>query len=230
MIIIKPKVLVPEGALNPNILTKLERYTRVCYKSEGKMVPGGDPDFLKSKINMGHESVIEHEKVTVMFIIDRGISHEVARHRIAAYSMESTRYCRYNQDKFGNEITVIEPYFFVDDPVAYKHWSDACLAAEQNYMELLKIGRSAQEARSVLPTCLKTELVVTYNMREWRHFFRLRCDKAAHPQMRQIAIPLLLLFKEKLPVLFEDIDYDRSFDKRNFAEIVLTDDLFNSLS
>ena len=111
---------------------------------------------------------------------------------------------------------------------SYKYWSDACLAAEQNYTALLDGGRSAQEARSVLPTCLKTEMVATYNMREWRHFFRLRCDAAAHPQMRQVAIPLLLLFREKLPVLFEDIKYDKSFDARNYAEIKVTDDLFNS--
>lgn len=229
MIVIEPKVLVPVEAFDSSTLVKLERYARVCYKSEDKMAEEGDPNFLKRILKSGHESIIEHEKVTVMFIFDRGISHEVARHRIAAYSQESTRYCRYNQNKFGNEITVIEPYFFMDDEKAYKYWEEACLAAEKNYMALLDAGRSAQEARSVLPTCLKTEMVVTYDMREWRHFFRLRCDSAAHPQMRQVAIPLLLKFKQHFPILFDDVEYDTAFPEKHYAEIVPTDILFNSI-
>lgn len=230
MIIVKPKVLVPEKALDSDLLGKLERYARVCYKSEDKMSNQGDPIFIERIIKSGHESVIEHEKVTVMFIIDRGISHEVVRHRIAAYSQESTRYCRYNQNKFGNEITVIEPFFFSENKTAYRYWAEACLAAEKNYMALLDAGHSAQEARSVLPTCLKTEMVVTYNMREWRHFFRLRCDAAAHPQMRQVTIPLLKLFKISFPALFEDIEYDNSFPEKYYADIELTDDLFNTIT
>ncbi|NLX02954.1 MAG: FAD-dependent thymidylate synthase [Syntrophomonadaceae bacterium] len=229
MIIQKPRVLVPEQALGEDILLRLERYARVCYKSEDKMADRGNPDFLKSKLKLGHESIIEHEKATVMFIIDRGISHEIVRHRIAAYSQESTRYCRYSQDKFGNEIAVIEPYFFSEDDVAYHHWEEACLAAEKSYMALLEAGRSAQEARSVLPNSLKTEIVVTYNMREWRHFFRLRCDAAAHPQMRQVAIPLLLYFQKHLPDLYNDIEYDQSFPEKYYAEIVITDNIFNPL-
>jgi len=227
MIIQQPRVLVPKEALGEDILLRLERYARVCYKSENKMTPGGNPDFIRNILKLGHESIIEHEKVTVMFIVDRGISHEIVRHRIAAYSQESTRYCRYNQDKFGQEITVIEPYFFLNDDVAYKQWENACLTAEKSYMALLKAGRSAQEARSVLPNSLKTEIVVTYNMREWRHFFRLRCDTAAHPQMRQVAIPLLLHFQQHMPSLFNDIEFDRSFPAEHYAEVLITDNLFN---
>lgn len=231
MITIKPKVLVPQNALDTQILNKLERYARVCYKSEDKMSEQGNPGFLKSKIRMGHESIIEHEKATVMMIIDRGVSHELVRHRVgAAYSQESTRYCSYNKDKFGNEITVIEPYFFADRPEAYACWQEACSFAEQSYMTMINSGCSAQEARSILPNSLKTEIVVTYNLREWRHFFSLRCDAAAHPQMRQTAIPLLLYFKEKLPVLFADVDYDLSFPRQHYAEIEITDDLFNPLA
>ncbi|CFX04050.1 Thymidylate synthase ThyX [Syntrophomonas zehnderi OL-4] len=227
MIIIKPQIYVPQDALSDRISTRLERYARVCYKSEDKMSSGGNPDFLKSKVRMGHESIIEHEKATVMLIIDRGVSHELVRHRVgAAYSQESTRYCSYNQDKFGNEITVIEPYFLHDKPEAYALWLQSCQVIEKNYMQMLAQGCSAQEARSVLPNSLKTEIVVTFNMREWRHFFRLRCDQAAHPQMRQVAIPLLLFFKEKLPELFEDIEFDRSFPARHYAELIITDDLF----
>lgn len=229
MIIQQAQILVPVAELDEGIIKRLERYARVCYKSENRMKAEGDPEFLKSKLKLGHESIIEHEKITVMFIIDRGISHEIVRHRIAAYSQESTRYCRYNQDKFGNEIMVIEPYFFNDDPEAYSYWYESCLVAEKNYMALLEKGRSAQEARSLLPTCLKTEIVVTYNMREWRHFFQLRCAAAAHPQMRQAAIPLLLLFKERFPVLYEDVDFDRNFPPDQYAQVIFTDDLFNPL-
>lgn len=230
MIIQKPQVLLPQSELDPGVMSKLERYARVCYKSEDQMTEHGDPNFLKRIIKSGHESIIEHEKLTVMFVIDRGISHEIVRHRVgAAYSQESTRYCNYSKDKFSNEITVIEPFFFGNDPEAHQLWSEACQTAEKCYMCLLKAGRSAQEARSVLPNSLKTEIVVTYNMREWRHFLRLRCDIAAHPQMRQIAIPLLLLFEEKMPVLFSDMEYDRNFPAEYYARIIMTDDTFKPL-
>lgn len=228
MIIEAARVKISRNALGEDILKRLERYARVCYKSEDKMPEQGNPAFLKNLIQRGHESIIEHEKVSTLFIIDRGISHEIVRHRVgAAYSQESTRYCCYSQDKFGNEITVIEPYFFIGRDQAYGYWKEACLSAEKNYMAMLEAGCSAQEARSVLPNSLKTEIVVTYNMREWRHFFRLRCDTAAHPQMRQVAIPLLLQFKEKLPGLFEDIPYDEKFPKEHYGDILLTDDMFN---
>lgn len=226
MIIQKPQVLVPEMALDQSIIKRLERYARTCYKSEDKMDNTLSPNFLKNLLTRGHESIIEHEKATVLFIIDRGVSHELVRHRIAAYSQESTRYCRYSQDKFGNEITVIEPYFYVDNKENYGYWQEACLCAERNYMALLNSGSSAQEARSILPNSLKTEIVVTYNFREWRHFFRLRCDTAAHPQMRQVAIPLLLLFQERMPVLFKDIPFDTSFPQEYYARVIVTDDVF----
>ncbi|MGE5391108.1 MAG: FAD-dependent thymidylate synthase [Deltaproteobacteria bacterium] len=229
MIIMQPQVLVPEDQLDGEIIKRLERYGRVCYKSENIMSSQGNPDFLSGKLKLGHESIIEHEKVTLMFVCDRGITHEIVRHRIAAYSQESTRYCNYSKDKFGREISVIEPYFFKDDPGAYDLWARACQGSEDAYMALLDAGCKAQEARSVLPTCLKTEIVVTYNMREWRHFFRLRCDAASHPQMRQVAIPLLLLFKEHFPALYGDIPYDKSFPREHYAKIILTNDLFEPL-
>ncbi|HCF51342.1 MAG TPA: FAD-dependent thymidylate synthase [Syntrophomonas sp.] len=230
MIIVKPQVLVPADAFDGHIAQKLERYARVCYKSEQQMNPGGDPDFLRRIVKSGHESIVEHEKVTVMFVIDRGVSHEIVRHRVgAAYSQESTRYCRYSHSKFGSEITVIEPFFFAEDESANRLWSESCAVAEKNYMALLELGRSAQEARSILPNSLKTEIVVTYNLREWRHFFRLRCDKAAHPQMRQVAIPLLLHFKTHLPVLFDDVPYDKEFPASHYAAMITTDDLFQPL-
>ena len=227
MIIQKPFVLVPEKQFEPVIMKKLEKYARICYKSEDKIEHSDAANFLKSIINRGHESIIEHEKVTVIFVIDRGISHEIVRHRLAAYSQESTRYCNYSKDKFGNEITVIEPFFLRNNAKAYGYWQQSCATAEKSYLEMLQNCCTPQEARSVLPNSLKTEIVVSYNLREWRHFFKLRCDNAAHPQMRQVAIPLLLFFKQKLPALFDNIEYDRNFRQQNYAQVIMTDELFN---
>ncbi|AKX95343.1 FAD-dependent thymidylate synthase [Neomoorella thermoacetica] len=227
MIIEQPRVLVPEKALDANLILRLERYARVCYKSEARTGADTAAPFLKKLLERGHESVIEHEKITVLIIADRGISHEIVRHRIGSYSQESTRYCNYSKDSFGNEITVIEPFFFAGRE-AYNLWEKACRVAEKSYLELLKYS-SPQEARSVLPNSLKTELVVTYNLREWRHFFRLRCSSSAHPQMRQIAIPLLLLFRKRLPVLFEDINYDQNFPGKYYARVIITDDFFHEI-
>lgn len=228
MIIEQPRVLVPERAFDANVISRLERYARVCYKSEARIGAGTAAPFLKMLLERGHESVVEHEKITVLIIADRGVSHEIVRHRIGSYSQESTRYCNYSKDTFGNEITVIEPFFF-NGSEAYNIWKKACQFAEKSYLELLKYS-SPQEARSVLPSSLKTELVVTYNLREWRHFFRLRCSGAAHPQMRQIAIPLLLHFRMMMPVLFEDIKYDRDFPREYYARVIISDDFFHEIS
>lgn len=229
MIIQRPCVLVPEKEIDSGIMLRLERYARICYKSENKMRNEYNSNFLKSIISRGHESIIEHEKITVLFITDRGISHEIVRHRIASFSQESTRYCNYSQDKFGNEIAVIEPFFFAGREDAYNSWKESCLFIEKKYMHMLEIGCSPQEARSILPNCLKTEIAVTFNIREWRHFFKMRCGSAAHPQMRQVAIPLLLLFRDRLPVLFADIEYDKSFLEEDYAKITFTDDVFNPI-
>jgi len=162
-------------------------------------------------MEIGHESVIEHEKITVRIICDRGVTHEIVRHRIASYSQESTRYCNYSNNKFGNEITVIEPSFWdknsKKDKIKYNTWKKALIKAEEAYLKLIELGATPQEARSVLPNSLKTEIVVTMNIREWRHFFKLRTSKAAHPQMQEIARPILDEFKKLIPVLFDDIEY-----------------------
>jgi thymidylate synthase (FAD) len=219
--IIEPYIEVPEinGA---QLLRNIEKAGRVCYKSEAKITEDSYRGFIEMIMKSGHHSMFEHEKVTVRIICDRGVSHEIVRHRLAAYSQESTRYCNYAGDKYGNEITVIEPFFFKLDPDAYGWWKRACEEAECGYLYLLhQCDRSAQEARSVLPNSLKTEIVVTYNLREWRHFFNLRAAKTAHPQMQQITIPLLLYFKGKLAPLYDDIDYNRDFEPANYAGIVI---------
>lgn len=185
------------------VLKLLELSARTCYKSEGACGPGTAGPFVQKIANVfKHESVIEHAGFTVKFIIDRGVSHELVRHRIASFSQESTRYCNYSKDKFGREITVIRPNFFDDGTVEYNHWANAMEMAETFYFNLLDAGASPQQARSVLPNSLKTEVVTTANMREWRHIFHLRCSDKAHPQIRQIMLPLRDELVQILPELF----------------------------
>ena len=194
------------GEIDGNeILKKIERIGRVCYKSENRITDDSAQTFVANIIKRGHESVLEHVSVTVKFVVDRGVSHEIVRHRLASYSQESTRYCNYSNGNFGSEITVIKPPFFEEGEAGYVCWKAACENAEEVYLSLLNMGCSPQEARSVLPTSLTTELYMTANLREWRHFFKIRTSKAAHPQMREVAIPLLTEFNSRIPVVFDDI-------------------------
>ena len=185
---------------------QLEEYAN---KSEDKITNDSAAKFVRGIIKSGHESVLEHGTISVKFICDRGVTHEIVRHRIAAYCQESTRYCNYSKDKFNNEITVIKPIFWNEDSEQYKIWYNSMLASEKAYFDLLATGSTAQEARDVLSNSLKTEIVVTYNIREWRHFFELRTAKAAHPQMRELAIMTLKMFKNNIPVLFDDIEVEQ---------------------
>ncbi|GHV11430.1 thymidylate synthase [Clostridia bacterium] len=194
------------NALSPaQILKNIEAYARVCYKSEDKATEDSAEKFIAGIIKSGHESVIEHEKITVRIICDRGVSHELVRHRIASYSQESTRYCNYAKDKFGGELTFIKPCFWEDDSEAMKIWRGQMAETERMYLKLIQSKIPPEEARTILPNSLKTEIIVTMNLREWRHFFRLRTSPKAHPQMREIAIPLLAEMRTLLPVVFGDI-------------------------
>lgn len=188
-----------------DMMKKIERIGRVCYKSEDKITQDSSEDFIKGIIKRGHESVIEHEKITVRIICDRGISHEIVRHRIASYSQESTRYCNYHKDNFGNELTFIKPAFWDENSEEFNIWKQQMQEAENKYIELIKLGAKPEQARSILPNSLKTDIVMTMNLREWRHFFKLRTSKKAHPQMREISVPLLNRFKQLLPCIFNDI-------------------------
>ncbi len=188
-----------------DILKSIERIGRVCYKSENKISNESAREFVSNLIMRGHESVIEHEKITVKIICDRGISHEIVRHRLASYSQESTRYCNYSQDRFGNEITLIKPCFWDDKSEKYKIWKETMEEVEKAYFKLINEGAKPEEARSILPNSLKTEIIVTMNLREWRHYFKLRTAKSAHPQMREISIALLIDLKKQIPIVFDDI-------------------------
>lgn len=187
------------------ILKNIERFGRVCYKSESNITEDSASPFISRIIKSGHESVIEHEKVSVKIICDRGVSHEIVRHRIASYSQESTRYCNYIKDKFGNELTFIKPIFWTEESPEYQIWFSSMENIEKTYMQLINLGARPEQARTVLPNSLKTEIIVTMNLREWRHFFKLRTSNRAHPQMREISIPLLQEFKILLPCIFDDI-------------------------
>lgn len=201
-----------------DLLRSIESAGRTCYKSEEKV---DTENFIRLIIARGHESVLEHGNASVRIVTDRGVTHELVRHRIASYSQESTRYCNYASDRFGNQVTFILPVWFYayhaqeefdgDWPSqnkipmnhSYYEWLKACQDAEKHYLEMLRFGSTPQEARAVLPNSLKTEIVMTANLREWRHFFRLRTAPAAHPQMRELAESMLSGFRQSVPVVFE---------------------------
>jgi thymidylate synthase (FAD) len=206
-------------------LKRLERIARTCYQSEGNICDGSDKKLIQKLLNKKHYPMFDHAHISVIALCDRGVSHEIVRHRLAAYAQESTRYCNYSKDKFSGHVTFIKPCFFPDiqlgtfglDDVRCNandytensyHWLKAMLAAEDRYLRMVGNGCSPQEARSVLPNSLKTSIVMTYDFTVWRHFFQLRTAHAAHPQMRQIIRPLLQKFKANIPLIFDDINYE----------------------
>lgn len=185
------------------MLDTIEKAYRICYQSEPK---GNRNSFITNKIKIGHESPLEHANISVVIETNRGVTHEIVRHRIASYSQESTRYCNYSKDKFGNELTFIRPCFWADDSEGYAVWKQAMEEIEKTYVKLISLGAKPEEARSILPNSLKTEIVCTMNLREWRHFFRLRTAERAHPQIREISVALLDELKKRIPVIFDDIN------------------------
>ncbi|NLY18007.1 MAG: FAD-dependent thymidylate synthase [Clostridiaceae bacterium] len=214
---VKPHFIIETVIDGNEILRQIERIGRTCYKSEDKITEDSADRFVSKLIKNGHEAMIEHNAITVRFICDRGVSHEIVRHRLASYAQESTRYCNYSNDKFGNEINVIDisggisldtkmnNYSPETIRLILDEWILAMEDAEKHYLKMIELGATPQIARGVLPTSLKTEIVVTMNLREWRHFFKLRTAVSSHPQMRELAIPLLEEFKKLIPCVFEDI-------------------------
>lgn len=224
MKIIKPsyEILTPISDGGIKELQHIEKIGRVCYKSEDRITEDGESakKFVKMLINNGHEAMIEHSSLSVKFVVDRGVSHELVRHRIASFAQESTRYCNYSKDKFNNEINVID----ITDGIALDtkmkkmtvgeiseiitEWFRAIEDAEKHYMRMIELGATPQIARSVLPTSTKTEITITANYREWRNFFKLRTAEASHPQMREVTIPLLKELKTFIPIIFDDIEVE----------------------
>lgn len=236
--IMKPDLDDPKTAAM--IYRDIEESGRTCYASGASMTDETGEKFVRTMVKNGHDAMLEHASMKVKFIVDRGISHEMVRHRICSFAEQSTRYCNFSKEKFGHEITVIEPCFydsipkeekdlciralrdpfdaeasnFIMDGVTnlhkrYARWYDDCLTSEQDYLAMLELGATPEEARSVLPHSLKTEIVVYTNMREWREIFKLRAageHGKPHPQMLEVMVPLLNECKIKLPALFDDIE------------------------
>lgn len=215
----KFEILTPisEGGIKE--LKHIEKIGRKCYKSDDRITEDGSSakKFVKMLVDNHHEAMIEHGSMSVLFTTDRGVSHEMVRHRIASFAQESTRYVNYSLDKFGNEINVIDisecfkydakmkNLSAIEIGLILHEWAEAMMDAERHYMNLIKLGATPQIARGVLPSSTKTEITITANYREWRHFFQLRTPATAHPQIREVAIPLLAEFQGLLPILFDDI-------------------------
>lgn len=214
--ILSPENLEGEG--KRSIYQAIERAARTCYKSEEKMTLESGERMIKMLVQNGHEAMLEHATIAVKFFLDRGLSHELVRHREASYAQESTRYCNYSKGKFDGQCTFIAPFNEVRAQQAdkdedhtieiMKEWTTACREAEDHYMRMLELGASPELARSVLNNSLKTEIVVTANIREWRHILKMRAVNThgkPHPQMKALMHPLLERFASAMPELFGDI-------------------------
>ncbi len=187
------------------LLKKIELCGKTAYKAEGNIREGSAEAFVKKIIQLGHESVVEHGSITVKVVCDRGVSHEIVRHRIASYTQESTRYCNYATEKFKSKVWVVKPNFLQKDSENYLWWKKSMETAAATYKEMIRKGWKAEEARAVLPNSLKTEICITMNIREWRHFFKLRTEIKAHPQIREVAEMILRKFRSDYPALFSDV-------------------------
>lgn len=214
MRLIKSKVEILDNLNGEEIIDKIAKVARTCYKSEDASTPETDKRLVENLVKSGHEAMIEFFDVTVKFTCDRGVSHELVRHRMASYAQESTRYCNYSKDKFGNELTFIIPSWseinqlgdiIADDDECFYHFKQALEFAEAEYFMLLNKGWKPQQARMVLPMSIKTEINMKANLREWRHFFKLRCSTAAHPDIRVLALDLLKQMHNQIPIIFDDL-------------------------
>lgn len=201
------------------IMKKIERACRTCYRSEGAITEDSYKKLLTNCINSGHESVLEHEKISVHMLCDVGAYKDLTRHRTGiAFSIESTRFCNYSKDKYTNNIKFIDPVFITDEK-NYACWKNAMEQIEKNYMLMGKNNARVDELRMLLPHSAAGEVTMTCNIREWRHILSLRTSKRVHPSIRQLMIPLLLKFKEEMPEIFNDITYDEDFPKEWYAEL-----------
>lgn len=208
MKLIKPSTEILSSIDGDVVLRTIEQVARTCYKSEDLITDDSAKKMVSNLLKNGHEAMIEFYDVTVKFICDRGVSHEIVRHRVASYAQESTRYCNYSKEKFGSELSFIHNDIDDLNTAGGVDYSNALEVIESTYFQLIKDGVAPQIARAILPNSLKTEINVKMNLREWRHFFNLRCATAAHPQMRELTIPLLEKMHNSIPIIFDDL-YER---------------------
>lgn len=232
MKIIDPLIMVED--YNPQkILKNLERACRTCYRSENLITEDSYKKLLKNCITRGHESILEHEKITIRMICDIGVYKDLTRHRFGSFSIESTRYCNYGKDKFDNEIKFIKPVFYTKTWIDRQYegsarnieenkseiWYHTMKDIEEKYMDMTKIGCTPDEMRMILPHSTAAEVTMTANIREWKHILDLRTKQMAHPAIRQILIPLLLKFKQDMPEIFDNIEYDTNFPQEKYAQL-----------
>ena len=206
------------------IMKRIERACRTCYRSEDKISEESYKNLLTNCLNRGHESVLEHEKITVRIYSDIGTYKDLTRHRFASFSVESTRYCSYNKDKYGNEIAVVNPVY-IEDKEVFETWKKAIEDMEKAYMKMKELGASTDMCREILPHSTAAEYTMTANIREWKHILELRTTHHVHPAIRQVLIPLLLLFKEQMPEIFGDIEYDKEFNPKYYAKLTMEEEL-----
>ncbi len=221
MRIVEPWIKV-EKIDGKQIMKRIERACRTCYRSEGKITEDSYKKLIKNCITSGHESVLEHEKVTVRIYSDIGSYKDLTRHRFASFSVESTRYCSYDKDKYGNEIAIMNPVY-IEDKEVYEVWKKTMEEMEKGYMEMKRLGASTDMCREVLPHSTAGEYTMTANIREWKHILKLRTNKRVHPSIRQVLIPLLKYFKEQMPEIFDDIEYDEEFNPKYYAKLSIED-------
>ena len=205
-------------------MKRIERACRTCYRSEDKISEESYKNLLTNCLNRGHESVLEHEKITVRIYSDIGTYKDLTRHRFASFSVESTRYCSYNKDKYGNEIAVVNPVY-IEDKEVFETWKKAIEDMEKAYMKMKELGASTDMCREILPHSTAAEYTMTANIREWKHILELRTTNHVHPAIRQVLIPLLLLFKEQMPEIFGDIEYDKEFNPKYYAKLTMEEEL-----
>ena len=223
MLLVEPEIQV-ENYDGIRIMKNIERACRTCYRSEGLITEDSYKKLLKNCINRGHESILEHEKITIRMRCDIGVYKDLTRHRFGSFSIESTRYCNYGKDKFDRELKVIKPCNIDEDSNLYAFWKNTMERIEMNYLHMTDNGATPDQMRMILPHSTAAEVTMTANIREWRHILKLRCSKAAHPAIRQLLIPLLLKFKEDMPELFDAIDYDIDFPKEKYAKLSIIND------
>lgn len=218
MKIIEPLVEV-ENFDGLKIMKNIERACRTCYRSEDKITEDSYKNLIKNCVNRGHESVLEHEKITVRLTCDIGVYKDLTRHRIASFSIESTRYCNYGKDKWDNQIKFIKPCNIEGDSELYSNWVGTMDFVEKEYIAMSKNGATPDQMRMILPHSTAAEVTMTANIREWKHIFELRCSKRVHPSVQQVMIPLLLYFKEKMPEIYESVEYNTEFPQEKYAKL-----------
>lgn len=223
MRIVEPWIKV-EKIDGKKIMKRIERACRTCYRSEGNVTEDSYKNLLKNCITRGHESILEHEKVTVRVYCDIGSYKDLTRHRFASFSVESTRYCSYNKDKYGNEITFINPVY-IENKETYDIWKETMSCIEKAYVAMRESGATVDMSREILPHSTAAEYTMTANIREWKHILSLRTIKHVHPSIRQVMIPLLKYFKEEMPEIFDDIEYDEEFNCKYYAKILIEDEI-----